>query len=175
MASISPSSQATEARSARGRIPCVLSIAGSDSGGGAGIQADLKAFARCGVHGMTAITAITAQNTVAVTAIHPVPAELILAQVRAVRDDLGVDAVKVGMLATAEIAPVDVVYVLTDRVDANLEFWSSHPKLGELMRSGRADVARYEIGGDGGAHATEPAEIQRPRRPRHRRPRDEMA
>jgi hydroxymethylpyrimidine/phosphomethylpyrimidine kinase len=116
VASISPSSRATDARSAGGRIPCVLSIAGSDSGGGAGIQADLKAFARCGVHGMTAITAITAQNTVAVTAIHPVPAELILAQVRAVHDDLGVDAVKVGMLATAEIA-VAVAQALAELPD----------------------------------------------------------
>ena len=82
------------------RIPRVLSIAGSDSGGGAGIQADLKAFARCGVHGMTAITAITAQNTVAVTAVHPLPGELIVEQVRAVADDIGVDAVKIGMLGT---------------------------------------------------------------------------
>jgi hydroxymethylpyrimidine/phosphomethylpyrimidine kinase len=83
-------------------IPAVLSIAGSDSGGGAGIQADLKAFARCGVHGMTAIAALTAQNTVAVTAIHPVPGDFIVAQVRAVVDDIGVDAVKIGMLGTAE-------------------------------------------------------------------------
>ena len=80
------------------RIPRVLSIAGSDSGGGAGIQADLKAFAACGVHGMTAITALTAQNTVAVTAVHPVPGDMILAQVRAVLSDIGVDAVKIGML-----------------------------------------------------------------------------
>ena len=84
------------------RVPAVLSIAGSDSGGGAGIQADLKAFARCGVHGMTAITAITAQNTVGVTAIHQLPGELIVAQVRAVAEDIGVDAVKIGMLGTAE-------------------------------------------------------------------------
>ncbi len=83
-------------------IPAVLSIAGSDSGGGAGIQADLKAFARCGVHGMTAITAITAQSTVGVEAIQQVPPELIVAQVRAVADDIGVDAVKIGMLGTAE-------------------------------------------------------------------------
>jgi hydroxymethylpyrimidine/phosphomethylpyrimidine kinase len=84
-------------------VPAVLSIAGSDSGGGAGIQADLKAFARCGVHGMTAITALTAQSTVGVTAVHPVPAAFVLEQVRAVVDDLGVDAVKIGMLGTSEI------------------------------------------------------------------------
>jgi hydroxymethylpyrimidine/phosphomethylpyrimidine kinase len=84
------------------RVPAVLSIAGSDSGGGAGIQADLKAFARSGVHGMTAITALTAQNTVGVAGIHPVPGDFIVAQVRAVAEDIGVDAVKIGMLGTAE-------------------------------------------------------------------------
>ena len=82
--------------------PAVLSIAGSDSGGGAGIQADLKAFARCGVHGMTAITALTAQSTTGVTAIHPVPPEFIVEQVRTVAEDIAVDAVKIGMLGTAE-------------------------------------------------------------------------
>ncbi len=82
------------------RIPAVLSIAGSDSGGGAGIQADLKAFARCGVHGMTAITAITAQSTVGVSAVEPVSPALIVKQVRAVAEDIGVDAVKIGMLGT---------------------------------------------------------------------------
>ena len=85
------------------RTPTVLSIAGSDSGGGAGVQADLKAFARCGVHGMTAITAITAQSTVGVSAIHPLPADIVIAQVRAVVEDIGVDAVKVGMLGTADV------------------------------------------------------------------------
>jgi hydroxymethylpyrimidine/phosphomethylpyrimidine kinase len=84
------------------RIPTVLSIAGSDSGGGAGIQADLKAFARVGVHGMTAITAITAQNTVGVEAVEAISPRIVVAQVRAVAEDLGVDAVKIGMLGTVE-------------------------------------------------------------------------
>src|SRR5919202_3794674 len=84
------------------RVPAVMSIAGSDSGGGAGIQADLKAFARCGVHGMTAITALTAQSTVGVTGVHPVPGEFIVEQVRTVAEDIGVDAVKIGMLGTRE-------------------------------------------------------------------------
>jgi hydroxymethylpyrimidine/phosphomethylpyrimidine kinase len=86
------------------KTPTALTIAGSDSGGGAGIQADLKAFARCGVHGTSAITAITAQNTTGVTAILPVDPEIVLAQVRAVIEDIPPDAVKVGMLATAEVA-----------------------------------------------------------------------
>ena len=85
-----------------GNPPRLLSIAGSDSGGGAGIQADLKAFARCGAHGMTAITAVTAQNTTAVTAVHALPPEAIVEQVRTVVEDIGVDAVKIGMLGTAE-------------------------------------------------------------------------
>jgi hydroxymethylpyrimidine/phosphomethylpyrimidine kinase len=84
------------------RPPRLLTIAGSDSGGGAGIQADLKAFARCGAHGMTAITAITVQNTVAVEAVYPLPPEAIVGQVRAVAQDIGVDAVKIGMLGTVE-------------------------------------------------------------------------
>lgn len=83
-------------------IPRVLSIAGSDSGGGAGIQADLKAIASCGAHGMTAITAITAQNTIGVTAVLNVPPDIIRAQVEAVVSDIGVDAVKLGMLGNVE-------------------------------------------------------------------------
>jgi hydroxymethylpyrimidine/phosphomethylpyrimidine kinase len=93
----------SEAGDAGDRTPRVLTIAGSDSGGGAGIQADLKAFARCGVHGCAAITAITAQNTLGISAVHLVPADDVLSQVRAVLSDIGVDAVKVGMLATREL------------------------------------------------------------------------
>jgi hydroxymethylpyrimidine/phosphomethylpyrimidine kinase len=85
------------------RTPRALTIAGSDSGGGAGIQADLKAFARCGVHGTCAITAITAQNTLGVNAVYSIPADIILAQVHAVVADIGVDAVKVGMLGTVDV------------------------------------------------------------------------
>lgn len=79
----------------------ILIIAGSDSGGGAGIQADIKTVAMLGGHPMTAITAITAQNTVGVNAIHPVPTEMILQQIEAVVDDIGVDAVKIGMIGGA--------------------------------------------------------------------------
>ncbi len=84
----------------------VLSIAGSDSGGGAGIQADLKTFSALGCFGMTAIAAITAQNTCGVRAIHAVPAEMLKAQIDAVVQDIGVDAVKIGMLATPETVRV---------------------------------------------------------------------
>ncbi len=98
------------------RTPRALSIAGSDSGGGAGIQADLKAFARCGVHGMSAITAITAQNTLGVDAVHALPPETVLAQVRAVVADIGVDAVKVGMLGSVEI--VHAVALALDELPA---------------------------------------------------------
>ncbi len=86
------------------RTPTALTIAGSDSGGGAGIQADLKAFAACGVHGTSAITAITAQNTREVRAVATVAPEMVLAQVRAVLEDIGADAVKVGMLGALETA-----------------------------------------------------------------------
>jgi hydroxymethylpyrimidine/phosphomethylpyrimidine kinase len=82
--------------------PRLLTIAGSDSGGGAGIQADLKAFARAGAHGMSAITAVTAQSTAAVTAVYPLPPEAIVEQVRAVAGDIGVDAVKIGMVGNAD-------------------------------------------------------------------------
>ena len=84
----------------------VLSIAGSDSGGGAGIQADLKTAAALGCYGMSAITALTAQNTLGVLAIHGVPPNILAAQIEAVVEDIGVDAVKIGMLHTPEIVAV---------------------------------------------------------------------
>ncbi len=93
--------------------PRALTIAGSDSGGGAGIQADLKTFGALGVFGMTAITAVTAQNTRAVSAAEILSNDLIAAQVDAVVEDIGVDAVKTGMLGTATI--IDLVAGLADR------------------------------------------------------------
>jgi hydroxymethylpyrimidine/phosphomethylpyrimidine kinase len=87
---------------ARFQYPRVLSIAGSDSGGGAGIQADLKTIAALGCYGMTAITALTAQNTQGVRAIHPVPLKMLADQIDAVVEDIGVDAVKIGMLHSAD-------------------------------------------------------------------------
>ena len=90
-------------------LPRVLSIAGSDSGGGAGIQADLKAFARCGVHGMTAITAITAQNTRGVEMVELVSPQAVFAQILAIAEDMGADAIKIGMLGSAET--IDAVAV----------------------------------------------------------------
>ena len=88
------------------RYPRVLSIAGSDSGGGAGIQADLKTFSALGCYGMTAITALTAQNTQGVRAIHGVPPEFLAQQLDAVLEDIGADAVKIGMLHAPEIVRV---------------------------------------------------------------------
>jgi len=88
------------------RVRTALTIAGSDSGGGAGIQADLKTFSALGVFGMSAITAITAQNTTAVTAVFELPPDLVAAQIDAVLTDIGADAVKTGMIANSEIIRV---------------------------------------------------------------------
>src|SRR5687768_5785235 len=84
-------------------VPKALTIAGSDSGGGAGIQADLKTFSAFRVFGMSVITAVTAQNSVGVTGVHNVPAEFVAQQMDAVLSDFGADAIKVGMLSTASI------------------------------------------------------------------------
>ena len=92
-------------------VPRVLTIATSDSGGGAGIQADLKAFAAAGVHGTSALVALTAQNTTAVTAVHELPSDFIRAQLDAVFDDIGVDAAKTGMLFSRRIVDTVVEYL----------------------------------------------------------------
>ncbi|GLZ41551.1 bifunctional hydroxymethylpyrimidine kinase/phosphomethylpyrimidine kinase [Actinokineospora sp. NBRC 105648] len=94
--------------------PRTLTIAGSDSGGGAGLQADLRTFFACGVHGMTAITAVTVQNSLGVTGVHTIPPEVVAAQIEAVATDIGVQAAKTGMLATAEI--ISAVAGACDRV-----------------------------------------------------------
>src|ERR1700753_214411 len=96
-------------------VPLALTSAGSDSSGGAGIQADLKTFAAFGVYGATAITALTAQNTLGITGVHPVPAEFLTSQIDAVLSDLDVRAVKIGMLAQKETI---------DAVAASLMRWS---------------------------------------------------
>ena len=83
--------------------PRVMTIAGTDSGGGAGIAADLRTFAACGVHGCLAVCAVTVQNSVGVTGVHPIPPETVAAQITAVASDIGLDAAKTGMLAGTEI------------------------------------------------------------------------
>src|SRR4051812_29387293 len=158
------------------RLPRVLSIAGSDSGGGAGIQADLKAFARCGVHGMTALTAITAQNTVAVTGVWSLPRDAIVEQVRAVAEDIGVDAVKIGMLGTAETiaavaealdlvrnAPVVLDPVMVAESGARLLDDDARSALVELLLP-RAAVATPNLpqaGALAGAAGADPHELAR--------------
>ncbi|WP_018682504.1 bifunctional hydroxymethylpyrimidine kinase/phosphomethylpyrimidine kinase [Actinokineospora enzanensis] len=94
--------------------PRALTIAGSDSGGGAGIQADLRTFFACGVHGMTALTAVTVQNSLGVTGVHTIPPEVVAGQIEVVATDIGVQAAKTGMLATADI--ITAVAGACDRV-----------------------------------------------------------
>src|SRR3954463_6134093 len=96
--------------------PRCLTIATSDSGGGAGIQADLKAFAAAGVHGMSALVALTAQNTVGVTAIHELPPEFVRQQLDAVFSDIGVDAAKTGMLFSKTLIETVADYLEQHRV-----------------------------------------------------------
>ena len=96
------------------RVPRVLTVAGVDSGGAAGVAADLKAFARCGAHGMAAVVALTAQNTREVRGNHAVPPGFVRAQIDAVLDDIGADAAKTGMLFSAELIGA-VAEALADR------------------------------------------------------------
>lgn len=117
------------------RVPVALTIAGSDSGGGAGIQADLKTFEALGVYGASVITALTAQNTVAVEAIHEVPTDFVTAQIDAVARDIRIDAVKTGMLGTPEIV---------EAVAAGIERWRLGPVVVDpvmISKSGHALLA----------------------------------
>jgi hydroxymethylpyrimidine/phosphomethylpyrimidine kinase len=98
-------------------LPTALTIAGSDSGGGAGIQADLKVFFALGCHGMSALTALTAQNTVGVTGIHELPPDFVAAQIEAVATDIGVDAAKTGMLASGPIVKEVARAVTANSID----------------------------------------------------------
>ena len=127
-------------------LPRALTIAGSDSGGGAGIQADLKVFFALGCHGMSALTALTAQNTVGVTGIHEVPESFVSQQIDAVASDIGVDAAKTGMLASSQIVMAvtkgiqehDIARVVVDPV-----FISKHGNV--LLAEDAIDALRYDL------------------------------
>lgn len=103
-------------------IPRILIIAGSDSGGGAGIQADIKTVTMMGAHAMTAVTAITAQNTLGVQAVSPIAAEMVVAQIESVVSDIGVDAVKIGMIGSPETA-----HAIADFLAASFPRARAHP------------------------------------------------
>ena len=108
-----PDTSAAPAAASARRVAVAMTIAGSDSGGGAGIQADLKAFSALGVYGASCITAVTAQNTRAVTAVHTLPDDMVAEQIRTVLDDITVDAIKIGMLSTPGVIEA-VARALTD-------------------------------------------------------------
>ena len=143
-------------------IARALTIAGSDSGGGAGIQADLKAFAAAGAHGMSAIVALTAQNTAGVTAVHEVPAEFVIAQLEAVFSDIGVDAAKTGMLFSRAVIEAVAAFLAGHPVPVVVDpvmIASSGAQLLQDDAVGRARVAalpacdRHHAEPDGGAGA----------------------
>ena len=123
-------------------IPRILIIAGSDSGGGAGIQADIKTVTMLGGHAMTAITAITAQNTLGVQRVMPVPADMVLAQIESVVSDIGVDAVKIGMIGSSETANAVAEYLSSPSFPQRREpvsYPESHeqaPEIGPRLRGG---------------------------------------
>jgi hydroxymethylpyrimidine/phosphomethylpyrimidine kinase len=131
--------------------PTVLTIAGSDSGGGAGIQADLRTFFACGVHGMTAVTAVTVQNTIGVMGIHEIPPDIVAAQIEAVAVDIGIQAAKTGMLANANI--ILAIADAADRVgigkDGHIPFVvdpvSASMGGDQLLRDDALDALRSEL------------------------------
>ena len=121
------------------RVPIALTIAGSDSGGGAGIQADLKSFSANRVYGASVITALTSQNTLGVTGIHDVPADFVTAQLDAVFSDLRVDAVKIGMLSQVPVI---------EAVAASLEkYQAANIVLDPVMVATSGDLLLAETGG----------------------------
>ena len=123
-----------------------LTIAGSDSGGGAGIQADLKTFSALECYGMSVITALTAQNTVAVTAIHEVPAQMVADQMDAVMEDIGVDAVKIGMLQTPEVIKIVAKHLKKWNVEKVIVDPVMVAKSGDkLLLDNAVDALRSEI------------------------------
>lgn len=127
-------------------LPTALTIAGSDSGGGAGIQADLKVFFALGCHGLSALTALTAQNTVGVDAIHEVPASFVTQQIDAVASDIGVGAAKTGMLASAEIVSAVAGAIRKhgiEKVVVDPVFVSKHRN--RLLASDAVDALRTEL------------------------------
>ena len=127
-------------------MPRAITIAGSDSGGGAGIQADLKTFAALGVYGTSVLTAITAQNTVSVDWVHEVPVEMVAAQIEAVITDIGADAVKTGMLASTEIIETVARELAHFRVDRLVVDPVMVAKSGDrLLREDAIDVMRRSL------------------------------
>jgi hydroxymethylpyrimidine/phosphomethylpyrimidine kinase len=122
-------------------VPRVLTIAGSDSGGGAGIQADLKTFAALGCYGMSAITAITAQNTLGVTAVESLTPDIVAAQIDAVASDIGVDAAKTGMLGTPQV------------VEAILSALDRHPIANLVVDPVMVSTSGAQLGSDATAQA----------------------
>ena len=129
-----------------GHLPRTLTIAGSDSGGGAGIQADLKVFFALGCHGMSALTALTAQNTVGVTGIHEVPEDFVSQQIQAVASDIGVDAAKTGMLASSQIVMAVAKSIQAHEIDkivVDPVFISKHGNV--LLADEAIDALRYDL------------------------------
>lgn len=127
-------------------LPRALTIAGSDSGGGAGIQADLKVFFALGCHGMSALTALTAQNTVGVTGIHEIPEEFVSQQIEAVASDIGVDAAKTGMLASSQIVIAVAKSIQAHQIDrlvVDPVFISKHGNA--LLAEDAVDALRYDL------------------------------
>ena len=126
--------------------PIAMTIAGSDSGGGAGIQADLKTFAALGVYGTSVLTAVTAQNTVGVTGVHEVPVQMISAQIEAVFSDIGADAVKTGMLSSREIIETVARELVRLRVDRLVVDPVMVAKSGDrLLREDAVDALKQDL------------------------------